>query len=308
MVMEFHAYPSPVAGRKDQNLLLRVQSALHSSDSIALPSSLLLIGTILVVYQHMTDDNTGRHSVRNFLAKILASMTPLALLERKILSCVDPIALFAKLSAKVLLMHTCFLGLRMACLLFPDVNVGYSACNVVAFTTACVMLPWIFGLRAAFASVIEHRDVWGLALVCAVIALLEVMLLGRFGFSSYWTRLKFIEDVLITGSDYIEILAFVPAVWMAWRKEGADARVELADSQKRAICLFAFLVAFYCVEDVFNAMQVRKAYPLAACGHFAHFSLLMDFSAFVLAHLYDPEKFAKLRGSIAAWVADACAV
>eukprot|EP00416_Gambierdiscus_australes_P022118 CAMPEP_0171064592 /NCGR_PEP_ID=MMETSP0766_2-20121228/6386_1 /TAXON_ID=439317 /ORGANISM="Gambierdiscus australes, Strain CAWD 149" /LENGTH=307 /DNA_ID=CAMNT_0011520643 /DNA_START=63 /DNA_END=986 /DNA_ORIENTATION=- len=307
--MEFHAYPSSsTAGRKDRNVLLRLQNALHGSDSVALPGCLLLVGTSLVMYQHMTDNDTGRHSVRNFLAKILASMLPLALLERRILSCVDPIALFAKFSAKVLLMHACFLGLRMACLLFPNVNVGYSACNALAFFAACVMLPWIFGLRPSLSSVVEHRDVWGLALVSALTALLEVMLLGRFGFSSYWSRLKFIEDVIITGSDYIEILAFLPAVWMAWRKEGVDAHVELADSQKRAACLFAFLVAFYSVEDVLNAMQVRKVYPLAACGHFAHFFLLMDFCAFVLAHLYDPEKFAKLRGAIATWVADACAV
>jgi len=306
--MEFQAYPDTTRCRKDANIFLKVQSFLHHSDSIALPCFLLFVGSVLVVYQHMTNPDTGRHSVRNFLMKILVSMTPLAVLERKILQCKDPVGLFAKFSSKVLLMHAFFLGLRLACLVFPDVQVGYTACNMLAFVGACVMLPLIFGFRLSKATFIEHRDVTCLAVCTLLVALLEVSILGKFAFSNKWTRSMFIEDVVLTGSDYIELLAFVPAVWMACRKDCDLPQYELWDSQRRAVCLFAFMTAFYSVEDVANAISLWSDYPLATCGHFAHFLLLMDFSAFLLAHLYDPEKFAKLRGSLFSWINDACAV
>lgn len=306
--MEFEAYPDPSRCRKGPNVFLKVQNILHSTDSVALPCSLLLVGSFLVLYQHMTDEDTGRHSVRNFLAKILVSMVPLAVLERKILQCSDPVGLFAKFSAKVLLMHACFLGLRLACLVFPDVQVGYTFCNTLAFVGACVMLPLIFGLRFSKASLLEHRDVAALAFATFMLAIVEVSILGKFAFSNKWTRSMFIEDVVLTGSDYIEILSFVPAVWMACRKDSDVPQYELSESQRRAVCLFAFLTAFYSVEDVANAVSLRHDYPLATCGHAAHFLLLMDFSTFLLAHLYDPDKFAKLRGKFISWISDACAV
>eukprot|EP00413_Alexandrium_margalefii_P021117 CAMPEP_0204576926 /NCGR_PEP_ID=MMETSP0661-20131031/42058_1 /ASSEMBLY_ACC=CAM_ASM_000606 /TAXON_ID=109239 /ORGANISM="Alexandrium margalefi, Strain AMGDE01CS-322" /LENGTH=307 /DNA_ID=CAMNT_0051585725 /DNA_START=68 /DNA_END=991 /DNA_ORIENTATION=+ len=307
--MEFQAYPGEEAqGRKSPNVFLRVQNVLHSTDSVALPVSLVAIGSFLVIYQHMTDEDTGRHSVRNFLAKILVSMVPLAVLERKILQCTDPVGLFAKFSAKVLLMHAFFLGLRLACLAFPDVKVGYTYCNTIAFVVACAVLPWIFGVRASAASFSEHRDVGCLALFTFAVALLEVTILGKFSYHDTMTRSLFVEDVILTGSDYIEVIAFVPAVWMACRRDGDTPSFELADSQRRAVCLFAFLTAFYCVEDVANAVALRKDYPMATCAHAAHFLLLMDFSTFLLAHLYDPEKFAKLGSRFCTWLADACAV
>mmetsp|Transcript_48135 Transcript_48135/g.111473 ORF Transcript_48135/g.111473 Transcript_48135/m.111473 type:complete len:306 (+) Transcript_48135:60-977(+) len=305
--MEFQAYPTTVH-RKETNFLLRVQSFLHSSDSVLLPCVLLGVGSFLVLYQHLTDDDTGRHSVRNFLAKILISMLPLVLLERAILACADPIGLFGEFSAKVLLMHVCFLGLRMACNLFPDVQVGYTYCNALAFVAGCVMLPWIFRIRFSLQCLREHGDVLCLAAATLLLALLEVVLLGKFKFSNKWTRNMFIEDLILTGSDYIEILAFVPAAWMAWRKKGVVASMDLFNSQRRAVWLFAFLTCFYSVEDLANAYNLRVDFPLAALGHFAHFLLLMDFSTFLLAHLFDPEKFAKLRGAIANWFADVCAV
>jgi len=306
--MEFQAYPDPMRCRKGQNIFLKVQNILHSTDSVVLPCSLLLVGSCLVVYQHMTDSDTSRHSVRNFLAKILVSMVPLAFLERKILQCSDPVGLFAKFSAKVLLMHACFLGLRLACLVFPDVQVGYKYSNTLAFVGACVMLPWIFGLRPSLSSFMEHRDVWCLAAFTIMVAIIEVALLGKFAFSNQFTRNMFIEDVVLTGSDYIEIIAFVPAVWMACRKDVDVPSFELQESQRRAVCLFAFLTAFYCVEDLANAVSLRNDFPLAMCGHIAHFMLVMDFSTFLLAHLYDPEKFEKLRGAFYSWISDACAV
>jgi len=197
--MEFQAYPEAGRHRKEQHIFLKVQNVLHSTDSVALPCSLLAVGSFLVMYQHMTDEDTSRHSIRNFLAKVLVSMVPLAFLERRILQCSDPVGLFAKFSAKVLLMHAFFLGLRLACVVLPDVQVGYACCNALAFVGACVMLPLVFGLRISVGSLYEHRDVCILALCTLLLALLEVSLLGRFAFSDEWARSRFIEDVILTG-------------------------------------------------------------------------------------------------------------
>mmetsp|Transcript_107156 Transcript_107156/g.313367 ORF Transcript_107156/g.313367 Transcript_107156/m.313367 type:complete len:96 (+) Transcript_107156:1-288(+) len=95
---------------------------------------------------------------------------------------------------------------------------------------------------------------------------------------------------------------------MACRPDGGSPAYEVADSQRRAVWLFAFLTAFYCVEDIANAVNLRRDFPLASCSHVAHFLLLADFSTFLLAHLYDPDKFAKLRGALYSWLTDACAV
>mmetsp|Transcript_49077 Transcript_49077/g.151904 ORF Transcript_49077/g.151904 Transcript_49077/m.151904 type:complete len:313 (-) Transcript_49077:87-1025(-) len=312
--MEFEAYPSSPSSRKDVRVFLRVQNILHRSDSVLLPVSLLLVGTSLVTYQHLTDSDTGRHSIRNFLAKILVSMFPLAILEKRILSCSDPVGLFAKFSAKVLLMHACFLGLRVASMAFPDVQVGsYKYSNLASFFMACGLLPTVFGLRPSVASIVEHREVLGLAFAALFIAFAEVALLGRFRLGDSWARTLIIEDLIITGSDYIEILSFVPAVWMAYRKDASNSGTSMgqagvADSQRRALCLFAFLAFFYMVEDIFHAVGLMRSLPLAAAAHVAHYLLLLDFATFVLAHLYDPEKFGKCRGTLLNWFADVCAV
>mmetsp|Transcript_86838 Transcript_86838/g.281195 ORF Transcript_86838/g.281195 Transcript_86838/m.281195 type:complete len:314 (-) Transcript_86838:296-1237(-) len=313
--MEFEAYPSSPSSRKDVRVFLRVQNILHRSDSVLLPVSLLLVGTSLVTYQHLTDSDTGRHSIRNFLAKILVSMFPLAILEKRILSCSDPVGLFAKFSAKVLLMHACFLGLRVASMAFPDVQVGsYKYSNLASFFMACGLLPTVFGLRPSVASIVEHREVWALAFVALCIALAEVILLGPISFSRLWRRRnRVMEDFIGTGSDYVEILSFVPAVWIAFRRDASSSSTSagqpgVADSQRRALCLFAFLALFYLVEDIYNAYGVMRFAPLASAGHVAHYLLLLDFATFVLAHLYDEEKHGKLRGSLLNWVADVCGV
>merc|ERR1719512_256130 len=92
--------------------MLRLQNMLHSTDSIVLPATMLLISSSLVAYQHFSDGDTSRTSVRNFLLKVFVSMVPLAILELKVPRCADPVGLFAKFSSKVMMMHIAFLALR----------------------------------------------------------------------------------------------------------------------------------------------------------------------------------------------------
>mmetsp|Transcript_8922 Transcript_8922/g.26212 ORF Transcript_8922/g.26212 Transcript_8922/m.26212 type:complete len:313 (+) Transcript_8922:79-1017(+) len=312
--MEFQAYPSIQKTRKDIYMLLRVQGVLHSSDSVLLPVVLLIGGTGLVIHAHMTSHITGRHSTKAFLMKLLISMLPLAILERKMVSCADPVRLFSRFSAKVLMMHACFLGLRLVLLGFPHAASEQMKTNCAFFVLAGVLLPAVFKLRLSFAFLWEHRDVFSLALLAITLAVTEVMLLGNFSrlrMQHWWSRTQLIEDMLMTGSDYIELVAFVPAVWMACR-HGLDSvgtsEADIRNSQKRALTLFAFLLAFYSFEDLSNAYQIWDLHFMAAVGHVGHFVFLLDFVAFLLAHLYDPERFTKFREMLRSWVVDANAV
>jgi len=315
--MEFTAYDQARSSRKpgfSMRKLWKVQNVLHSSDSIALPGLLLAIASALVIYQFMTEEETGRHTIKTFLAKLLVSMLPLVVLETKFLSFPDPVGLMSRFSIKVLLMHACFLSIRAVCFLLPDgFNVGHRYCNTAAFIAAVVLLPTVFGFRPTPACLRQHTDVWLLAFVAFCVAVCEVVLLT--GFQSHTWRINWkynpvLQDVLATGSDYIEIVSFVPAVWMVHRKEapagteGADA----GDSCRRALALFAFIICFYSVEDVFSATQEYSDFPFAAMGHIAHFLMLGDFALFLLAHLCDPEKLAQLKGPLISWMVDVCTV
>jgi len=309
--MEFQAYPAVQGSRRGPKTLWRVQGLLHGTDSVLLPCALLSVGAGLVCWQHMTDEDTGRHSIRNFLAKILVSMLPLAILECRIIACADPVGLFSRFSSKVLLMHTCFLFLRVLCMAFPDVQVGNRVANLGGFISACALLLTVFRCRPTLECLRYHLDVWMLAGVSCAAAVAEVLIVEYF--KGQWDPVTSIfEDMVITGSDYIEILSFVPAVWMAYREaEGAGQGLSeeiVREGQGRALGLFAFLACFYLVEDIYNAFCLGSDFPLAAAGHTAHFLLLLDFAMFLLAHLCDPAKFTKLRGTLLNWFVDVCAV
>jgi len=107
-----------------------------------------------------------------------------------------------------------------------------------------------------------------------------------------------------TASSYMEILAFMPAVWMVYRgvKKSDDVQASATDQvQYQAFYFFAFLVPFYVLEDVISAFRVGGEEPFAAIGHVVHFILLLDFACFLLSHIYNPDK---VQGSFLRWLPD----
>merc|ERR1719198_731746 len=87
-------------------------------------------------------------------------------------------------------------------------------------------------------------------------------------------------------------MAFMPAVWMLYRpdKFAVGLGMEVRDPRKGSAYLFAFLAGFYAIEDVMVAISYGSVLPLATLGHMVHYLLLLDFSGFLLAHLYNPEQ------------------
>lgn len=279
------------------NAIWNVQNVLHSNNSFALPGTLMLSASSLLVYKHMTDEREGFDSLKTFLVLILIQMVPLLVLEMKILACPDPVELLARFGPKVLLMHAAFLALRVVGFFFMDTN---ECCwNVARVACACIALHKGFGFRFSPASILAHLDVWLLVLT-ALLAASSTKLLD-------WLINDAPFDLgslssLNTASDYIEILAFVPAVWMVLKSnqnQHVTAQTVATDPRKRVLYFFAFLVSFYFTEDILGAFQLYQDIPLAAAGHTLHFLLLIDFAGFLLAHIYNPEK---LKGELLRWL------
>merc|ERR1719163_203116 len=100
----------------------------------------------MVVYKHFTDDQGG-DPIKHFLALIVIQMLPLVFLEIKILSCPDPVAMLSQFGTKVLLMHACFLALRVFA--WPLLEVGLGFCNLIGLVAVCVALRWGFQFRCS---------------------------------------------------------------------------------------------------------------------------------------------------------------
>jgi len=281
--------------------LWKTQSMLHSSDSKTLPALLLLSAGSLVVYRHCTAQEwelqDGGDNLRTFLALIVLQMLPLIFLEVKILTCPDPISLLGKFGTKVMLMHSAFLALHA----FVEHRVG--SFNFIALILSFVVLKFGFNLRLSLASAWQHRDV-GLLIVLAFTAAVLTEMVDVLFVMESWPPLS---DLCSTTSDYLEILAFVPAVWSVARAHmnmEADFTVSTVDPRRQSLFFFAFVGCLYFHEDVLNgACAYFFSIPLAAGGHMVHFLLLLDFAGFILAHIYNPDN---LKGKLLRWLPDAC--
>lgn len=265
------------------NTMWHAQKALHGkNNNVVLPSLLLAVAGVLVLYSHAKDEHGG-DPTKTFLALIVVQMLPLLFLELKILACPDPVSMLSRFGTKVLLMHGCFLCLRVCA--WPLLEVGFGISNLLGLLAVGVALHVGFGFRWTLASAYAQKDVIGLVLLAIAAAAVTEMV-------DFHRPADFIESTIFTASSYIEILAFVPAVWMVHQtvKKNEDMVSSSRNVQTQATLFFAFLVSFYIMEDIVSAFKVFQDAPIAAIGHMVHFTLLLDFACFLLAHIYNPDR------------------
>lgn len=270
---------------------------LHSSNSVALPGALLLSASGLVIYRHATDEDADdKDALKTFLIMIVLQMLPLALLETKMMSCTDPVGLLPRMGTKIFLMHMCFLALRV----YNNWEEGMKNYSAVFLIAACVLLLRNFRFRPSATTLREHGDVACVALL-SLLAAIVTQWVETEAFQDYNFR-STLPAALAMTADYIEILAFVPALWLLLRS-GKQSGQAFEDPRAQAFFLFGWLVAFYLVEDVGNMWDILWDHPLAAAAHFCHFLLLLDFSGYFLAHIYNPDK---LKGQLMRWLPEGC--
>jgi hypothetical protein len=221
----------------------------------------------------------------------------------------------------VLLMFASFLGVRvLMSALVTSFRLGLGFFNIVSLATVCVLLPTVFGFRFSRACFREHKDVFCLVLLAVSAAVLTELIDHYLKGLLHLTlsgKGQHLDHAMLficeTSSDYIEILGWMPALWMVCRQDKTspshnEAEVDIPQAQWKAACFFGFLVVHYFAEDLIGACRVAWDFPVAACGHVAHYLLLLDCAAFFIAHLYDPKKVPKFMGNFMNFIADACSV
>jgi len=281
-------------------MMWQTQYALHKKPQ-AVPGILLLLASSLIIYRHMTHSTYGHESdhLQAFLVFILAQMLPLVALEMKIMSCTNPVGLFCKFATPVTLMHAFFLGMRLV--MYPQYDQECLLCSGVFFIGSLVAIHKAF--RQSWLNVIQCSAVWGLITLALMASVctesLDAYLKPAWVASKDWE--SFFQTVFQTSNSYIELVAFVPALWIVHREDQSSSRyqVESVETKRTSTAFFLFLVGFYVTEDLMNAYFAYEISWMASVAHVAHFCLLVDFAVYVLAHVYNPEK---LMGELRRWL------
>eukprot|EP00439_Symbiodinium_sp_Y106_P070198 s3511_g12.t1 len=181
-----------------------MQKVLHGrAMNIILPCVLILLAMALLIWCHATakDPNDGSSTV--FLGLIVIQMLPLLFLELRIASCPDPEAMLAMFGTKVLLLHGCFMTLRVCAWPLMEVGIGWS--NLLGTIAVVGVLHSGFRFKWKVESVTEHMDVLCLVVLAGIGALLTEVF-------EYDTPYLLLEHTIFTASSYIEVVGFVPAV------------------------------------------------------------------------------------------------
>lgn len=317
------------------------QGVLHWKNTPIVPGGLLTIAISLVVYCHMTMSHMPHlmDPLKTFLSMIIVQMIPLVLLEIKIMSCSDPVGLFCKFAVPVTSIHAVFLGMRL--IHYQTYETSYLMCSAAGLVGAIFTMfkgfhwspqalfhhgsVWkliLFALAGAcFSHWLELWLVGGINPFAWLTLMWRVaghpnphqVILETFAGDltdqdlQYEIFQKFQGlsisplEVLVTCNNYMEIMAFVPALWMVLRedKKAERVQVEEIDTKRTSSAFFLFLVGFYLSEDLLNSYDAWGVSGLATAGHLVHFLLLLDFACYILAHIYNPEK---LMGELRKWL------
>ncbi|CAJ1371535.1 unnamed protein product [Effrenium voratum] len=201
--------------------------------NMVLPCVLILAAMILFYYCHVTAQDENDRSSKHFLGLIVIQMLPLVFLELQITSCPDPEAMLALFGTKVLLLHGCFMFLRVCAWPLMEVGIGWS--NLAGTVAVAGVLHWGFRFRWRFHSILEHKDVGCLVLLATVGSIVSETIDGS-------TKLPMLlEHIIFTASSYIEVLGFVPAVWLVHltaKKSDDVTRTGGVDLQRQAVFFF----------------------------------------------------------------------
>jgi len=281
------------------NMMWQTQEILHKKNNPVVPGGLLLIAGSLVVYQHMMNEgHPVGDNLRTFLAMILVQMLPLVALEVKIMSCADPVGLFCKFAVPVTMIHAMFLSMRFCTP--SEYDKTYLWCSGAGLAGA--LLTAYKGFHWSQSSIFQLKSVLSLTILCILGACFTEVLDSYLKSSAVYHRLaagnfgklpweQLITSVITTSSTYLEIMAFVPAVWMVYNEDkNSEHHGEQLDTKRTATAFFLFLVGFYLSEDLLNSHVAWEISGLATAAHLLHFALLLDFACYILAHIYNPEK------------------
>merc|ERR1719428_1627185 len=148
--------------------------------------------------------------LKTLMAMVVIQMLPLFLLEAKLASCNDQVAFLSACSGKVLMMHMCFLGIRVG--FHPFAEMGCGCWNLLGLLASLIIMVHAYHLRPSLSCLVQYKDV-GCLVLLAVCAALGTEAINA-TFRGMPPSTEMMQFALEEASDYIEILAFVPALWV----------------------------------------------------------------------------------------------
>lgn len=238
--------------------------------------------------------------LRHFLSMIVVQMLPLVALKLKVWKAEDRVGILPRFAVKTLLMHVAMITFRIPSYWIYNLEIGSTQvyADFITMAVALAILNKVFGFRWGRSAFTEHSDVRSMIVLALVAAAgTDVLSTGVSFFSKMpaWNR-RWISNTLLTASNYVDITAFVPIVWMMYRVERSDdsdgatmGQVITADLRRQALSFFSFLVCFYAVEDLAIPINSQIGETMAMAAHVAHFCLLLDFTAFMCFQVFSQQ-------------------
>lgn len=255
------------------------------------------------VWRMMTDVSFAPNSMKGFMVLVALQLLPLALLKIKTWICADRVSLVPLALIKTLMMHVFLQVLRLTCHAFSRYN-GDSDMqleqfmNLVAFLVLLYLLHTEYDMPMGTADQLkatllkistQHQDVISLIVGACVT-----------GFGTEYIYPSTIDGslgprhVLISISNFMEILSFIPAVQAVWMETGVETYTpgtSVHDAERRKVRIFfAFLLTFYLWDDIIYCI-LEGEIAEAVVSKCAHFFMLLDFAGFFVLKVGAQPKF-----------------
>lgn len=273
------------------------QPLMHeSSCTIVVPGVLLSVASFLMCYRVATEEKHDA-PLTGFLGQLVLQMLPMIALKYKMWTLSDRVSLVPKVLVKTLLMHLFVIVLRIIYLILKqsfDFD-KFFVYQILLGMAVCWTLKNHFNFSFSPGAFLEHVDVRNiLVLACACAFASEFVVLfiePRFAsFSAY----EFMQEgmkprtLVLTASNYLDIVAFMPAVWKLYvvEKEFEDTpqgTMVSYEEQQQSKWFFAIVFAFYAWDDaLYPNFVMQNVETMVLVGHAAHLVLLLDFVGFFL--------------------------
>lgn len=257
------------------------------------PGVLFIASCSFYLWRHFQKDKVA-HPFESIWVMVLIQMLPLIALKMKLGACLDRMGLVPFLLVKTLLMHMSLFALRITAQAMQDFSMGRHRLSLY-LTVDCVFLVCAvyvlraFGLQPRNVPDLiqlsrEHQDVRNLLLMAVSFAIAPFTILDRKLLGDLHLR-----DVLFEASNYVDIVAFMPIVWILYRadlyddaKFGGVGTLLSVEVQGRVRTFLTFLCVFYAWEDIFDSFLSLRNDPMVMGLKGAHYILVLDFSQFFI--------------------------
>lgn len=278
---------------------------MRSTNNLVLPSILLVLSILMVMYRHITI-GLPYMGLRDTQALLLVQMIPLLALKFKMYTCSDRMGLLCRFAIKVLLIHVAFLSLRVTAQLYLIIGgLGWKNFwsmmtwdlfnDITSLYALLKILKESFGWEWDREHLSKHIEIQTLVGVSVAAAFSTQIVDAFLQPKLYKGFLKVVLSSAFEASNYLDVLTFVPGIWMLYRQDDGDGTVvfrglkaqdHTEDKSKQTMYFFMFLLSFYFTEDLLSPIMTLRKEPLAIVAHTCHFMLILDMAGFFLQQAY----------------------